>query len=89
MPIEVSQRVQRVKPSPTLAVTSRAAKLRAEGRDIIGLGAGEPDFDTPLHIAEAGIDAIRRGLTRYTNVDGTPELKDAIIAKFQRDNGLT
>ena len=81
--------MQRIKPSPTLAVTARAAKLKAEGKDIIGLGAGEPDFDTPLHIAEAGIAAIRAGKTRYTNVDGTPELKDAIIAKFKRDNGLT
>ena len=89
MTITLSQRVQRIKPSPTLAVTARAAKLKAEGKDIIGLGAGEPDFDTPTHIAEAGIAAIRSGFTRYTNVDGTPELKDAIIAKFQRDNGLT
>ncbi|MBS0395514.1 MAG: pyridoxal phosphate-dependent aminotransferase [Proteobacteria bacterium] len=89
MTIEVSHRVLRVKPSPTLAVTARAAKLKAEGKDIIGLGAGEPDFDTPAHIAEAGIAAIRGGFTRYTNVDGIPELKDAIIAKFQRDNGLT
>jgi aspartate aminotransferase len=87
--IALSHRVKRIKPSPTLAVTARAAKLRAEGKDIIGLGAGEPDFDTPVHIAEAGIAAIRGGFTRYTNVDGTPELKDAIIAKFQRDNGLT
>jgi aspartate aminotransferase len=62
--------------------------LKAEGKDIIGLGAGEPDFDTPLHIADAGVDAIRKGLTRYTAVDGTAELKDAIIAKFKRDNGL-
>ena len=89
MPITISKRVQRIKPSPTLAVTARAAKLRAEGKDIIGLGAGEPDFDTPAHIAEAGIAAIRGGYTRYTNVDGIPELKDAIIAKFQRDNQLT
>jgi aspartate aminotransferase len=84
----LSQRVQKVKPSPTLAVTARAAKLKAEGKDIIGLGAGEPDFDTPAHIAEAGIDAIRKGITRYTAVDGTVELKDAIVAKFQRENGL-
>jgi aspartate aminotransferase len=87
--VSLSKRVQKVKPSPTLAVTARAAKLKAEGKDIIGLGAGEPDFDTPLHIADAGVEAIRKGITRYTNVDGTPELKDAIIAKFQRDNGLT
>jgi aspartate aminotransferase len=87
--ITVSQRVKRIKPSPTLAVTARAAKLKAEGHDIIGLGAGEPDFDTPAHIADAGVAAIRGGFTRYTNVDGIPELKDAIIAKFQRDNALT
>jgi aspartate aminotransferase len=85
----LSKRVQKVKPSPTLAVTARAAKLKAEGKDIIGLGAGEPDFDTPLHIADAGVEAIRTGLTRYTAVDGTAELKDAIIAKFKRENGLT
>jgi len=84
----VSRRVQRVKPSPTLAVTARAARLKAEGKDVIGLGAGEPDFDTPPHIAQAGIDAIRNGFTRYTNVDGINELKDAISDKFLRDNGL-
>jgi aspartate aminotransferase len=72
-----------------MAVTARAAALRAEGRDVIALSAGEPDFDTPSHISDAGIAAIRNGFTRYTNVDGTPELKDAIIAKFARDNGLT
>jgi aspartate aminotransferase len=87
--VSLSKRVQKVKPSPTLAVTARAAKLKAEGKDIIGLGAGEPDFDTPLHIADAGVEAIRKGLTRYTAVDGTTELKDAIIAKFKRDNQLT
>jgi aspartate aminotransferase len=63
--------------------------LKAEGKDIIGLGAGEPDFDTPAHVSDAGIAAIRTGITRYTAVDGTPELKDAVIAKFKRDNGLT
>jgi len=82
--LPVSRRVQRVKPSPTLAVTARAARLKAEGKDVIGLGAGEPDFDTPAHIAQAGIDAIRTGFTRYTNVDGI----NAIIAKFERDNGI-
>jgi aspartate aminotransferase len=87
--LPVSRRVQRVKPSPTLAVTARAARLKAQGRDVIGLGAGEPDFDTPAHIAQAGADAIRDGFTRYTNVDGIDELKDAIIAKFARDNALT
>ena len=88
MTVSLSKRVQKVKPSPTLAMTARAAKLKAEGKDIIGLAAGEPDFDTPAHIAEAGIEAIRKGLTRYTAVDGTTELKDAIIGKFKRDNGL-
>jgi len=88
VPIAVSRRSQRVKPSPTLAVTALAARLKAEGKDIIGLGAGEPDFDTPAHISEAGIQAIKSGFTRYTNVDGVPELKDAIIAKFQRDNNI-
>jgi aspartate aminotransferase len=86
--LPVSRRAQRVKPSPTLAVTARAAQLKAEGKDVIGLGAGEPDFDTPKHIAQAGIDAITSGFTRYTNVGGTNELKDAVIAKFERDNGI-
>ena len=89
MPLTISRRAQRVKPSPTLAVTALAARLRAEGKDVIGLGAGEPDFDTPAHIADAGVQAIRSGATRYTNVDGTVELKDAIIAKFKRDNGIS
>jgi aspartate aminotransferase len=89
VPNQLSRRVQRVKPSPTLAVTARAAKLKAEGKDIIGLGAGEPDFDTPVHIADAGVEAIRKGFTRYTNVDGIVELKDAIIAKFKRDNQIS
>ena len=88
MTLSVSRRVQRVKPSPTLAVTARAARLKAEGKDVIGLGAGEPDFDTPVHVAQAGIDAIKGGFTRYTNVDGVNELKDAIIAKFERDNAI-
>lgn len=89
MPVAVSLRAQRVKPSPTLAVTALAARLKAEGRDVIGLGAGEPDFDTPVHIADAGVAAIRAGQTRYTNVDGIVELKDAIIAKFKRDNAIS
>jgi aspartate aminotransferase len=86
--LSVSRRVQRVKPSPTLAVTARAARLKAEGKDVIGLGAGEPDFDTPAHIQQAGIDAIKNGFTRYTNVDGINELKDAIVDKFERDNEI-
>jgi aspartate aminotransferase len=80
--------VQAIKPSPTLAVTARASKLKAEGKDIIGLGAGEPDFDTPQHIKDAAIAAINNGFTKYTAVGGTPSLKQAIIAKFKRDNGL-
>jgi len=87
--IPLSHRVQRVKPSPTLAVSARAAELRAAGADIIGLGVGEPDFDTPDHIKQAAIQAIKHGATRYTAVDGTAELKSAIINKFQRDNGLS
>ncbi|MCC5793727.1 MAG: pyridoxal phosphate-dependent aminotransferase [Chromatiales bacterium] len=88
MSLAVSQRVQRVKPSPTMAVTALAAELRARGRDVIDLGAGEPDFDTPEHIKEAGIKAIRDGRTKYTQVEGTPDLKAAIIEKFRRDNNL-
>jgi len=84
----MSERVKRVKPSPTLAVTARAAALRAAGHDIIGLGAGEPDFDTPEHIKRAAIDAINRGETKYTAVDGTAALKEAIINKFRHDNKL-
>ncbi|MEA3410269.1 MAG: pyridoxal phosphate-dependent aminotransferase [Pseudomonadota bacterium] len=88
MSIRLSTRVQRVKPSPTLAVTALANQLKAEGRDVIGLGAGEPDFDTPDHIKAAAIEAIRAGMTKYTAVDGTPALKQAIARKFSRDNGL-
>jgi len=86
--VELSRRVQAIKPSPTLAVTARAATLKATGRDIIGLGAGEPDFDTPQHIKDAAIAAINAGFTKYTAVDGTPSLKAAVIAKFKRDNGF-
>ena len=85
----IASRLSRIKPSATLAVTAKAAELKAAGRDIIGLGAGEPDFDTPDFIKKAGCDAINGGQTKYTNVDGTPALKDAIIAKFKRENGLT
>ncbi len=84
----LAQRLARIKPSPTIAVTTKAAELKAAGRDVIGLGAGEPDFDTPLHIQEAAIAAMKRGETRYTAVDGTPALKQAICAKFKRENGL-
>ncbi len=85
----LSNRVNRVKPSLTLVITAKAAELKRAGKDIISLGAGEPDFDTPDHIKAAGVHAIENGQTRYTAVDGTPELKDAIIAKFKRDNHLT
>lgn len=88
MNLKLSDRVQSIKPSPTLAVTNRAAELRAAGKDIIGLGAGEPDFDTPQHIKDAAISAITSGFTKYTAVDGTPALKTAIINKFKNDNGL-
>ena len=88
MSIQPSSRIQRVKPSPTLAVTALAAQLRAEGRDVIGLAAGEPDFDTPDYIKQAAIKAIHDGHTRYTAVDGTAGLKRAIINKFERENGL-
>lgn len=88
MNIQLSNRVNAVKPSPTLAITARAAQMRAEGKDIIGLGAGEPDFDTPEPIKIAGIKAIESGFTRYTAVDGIPSLKQAIINKFKKDNGF-
>ena len=88
MDTHLSHRVQSVKPSATLAITARAKELKAQGKDIIGLGAGEPDFDTPAHIKQAAIEAIQAGFTKYTAVDGTPGLKQAIIAKFERDNGL-
>jgi len=86
--IQLSDRVQKVKPSATLAITARANELKAQGKDIIGLGAGEPDFDTPDHVKEAAIEAIKAGFTKYTAVDGTPELKQAVINKFKRDNDL-
>lgn len=85
----LSDTLARVKPSPTIAVTTKAAELKAQGRDIIGLGAGEPDFDTPQNIKDAAKRAIDAGKTKYTPVDGIPELKKAICAKFLRENGLT
>jgi aspartate aminotransferase len=88
MSIQLSNRVNAVKPSPTLAITARAAKMRAEGHDIIGLGAGEPDFDTPDFIKQAAIESINKGFTKYTAVDGIAPLKQAIINKFKNDNGL-
>jgi aspartate aminotransferase len=87
--MQLAARVLAVKESPTLVVTARALELKRQGRDIISLGAGEPDFPTPAHIRAAGIAAIEAGKTRYTAVDGTPDLKEAIVAKFARENGLT
>jgi len=86
--MQLSDRVQSIKPSPTLAVTARAAAMRAAGKDIIGLGAGEPDFDTPEHIKQAAIQALNNGFTKYTAVDGTPSLKQAIVTKFKQENGF-
>ena len=88
MSLQIAQRVQAIKPSPTLAVTARAAAMRAAGHDIIGLGAGEPDFDTPQHIKDAAVAALNQGHTKYTPVDGIPALKQAVINKFARDNQL-
>ena len=85
----VSNSLKRIKPSPTIAVTSKAREMKAAGRDVIGLGAGEPDFDTPDNIKEAAIEAIKRGDTKYTAVDGTPKLKKAIQGKFSRENNLS
>jgi aspartate aminotransferase len=84
----IADALNRVQPSQTIAVTTKARELKAAGHDVIGLGAGEPDFDTPDNIKEAAIKAIRDGKTKYTNVEGIPELKDAIVAKFKRENGL-
>ena len=88
MKINLSNRIQKVKPSSTLAVAAKAAELKAQGKDIVGLGTGEPDFDTPEFIKDAAIIAIKNGATKYTAVDGTPSLKQAIASKFERDNSL-
>ena len=88
MTIKLAARVQAVKPSATLAVDARAKALKAAGKDVVGLGAGEPDFDTPEHIKEAAVGAIRAGFTKYTAVDGMPSLKAAVVAKFKRENAL-
>lgn len=88
MDLQLAQRMGRIKPSPTLAVTAKAGELKAQGLDVLSLGAGEPDFDTPEHIKQAAYDAIKRGFTKYTPVGGTPSLKKAIIDKLKRDNAL-
>ncbi len=85
----ISKSLSKIKPSPTIAVTTKAKELKAAGKDVIGLGAGEPDFDTPDHIKKAAIEAINAGQTKYTAVDGTPELKQAIVDKFKRENNLS
>ena len=87
--LRLSDALDRVKPSATIAVTTKANELKRAGHDVIGLGAGEPDFDTPENIKEAGIRAITEGKTKYTPADGIPELKEAICGKFKRENGLT
>ena len=84
----ISNNLKRIKPSPTIAVTTKAREMRASGKDVIGLGAGEPDFDTPDNVKEAAIEAIKKGDTKYTAVDGTPDLKKAIVEKFKRENNL-
>ena len=84
----ISNSLKRIKPSPTLAVSQKARELKAAGKDVIGLGAGEPDFDTPDNIKKAAIEAINKGETKYTAVDGTPALKKAIINKFKKENNL-
>src|SRR3546814_4905224 len=85
---QTSAALGRIQPSATLAMSARVNALKAEGVDVIGLSAGEPDFDTPDFVKEAGIQAIRKNLTRYTDVDGTADVKDAVAFKFKRDNGL-
>src|SRR5271170_6116929 len=84
-----AERLDRISPSQTIAITTKARALKAAGKDVISLAAGEPDFDTPQNIKDAAIKAIRDGKTKYTNVDGIPELKAAICAKFARENGLS
>ena len=84
----ISDSLKRIKPSPTIAVTQKAKELKAAGKDVIGLGAGEPDFDTPDNIKKAAIDAIQAGDTKYTAVDGTKDLIEAIVKKFKRENNL-
>ncbi|MFH1791918.1 MAG: aminotransferase class I/II-fold pyridoxal phosphate-dependent enzyme, partial [Candidatus Omnitrophota bacterium] len=86
--LNISKRMRKVQPSATLALTSLAKKLKSEGKDVVGFGAGEPDFDTPLPIKEAAKEAIDSGITKYTPAGGTVELKEAVCRKFKRDNGL-
>ena len=85
----LASRLSAIKPSPTIAVSNMAAERKAAGKDVIGLGAGEPDFDTPDHVKAAAIAAMNAGKTKYTTVDGIAELKSAIVNKFARENGIT
>src|SRR3989338_2619584 len=87
--MQLAQRLSKIKPSPTLVITAKAQSLKAQGIDVIGFGAGEPDFDPPENIKQAGIAAIKQGFTKYTGVGGINELKDALIAKLKKDNHLT
>ena len=84
----ISDNLNRIKPSATMVITAKAAQLKREGKNVIGLSAGEPDFDTPYHVKEAAIEAIKKGYTKYTNVEGIPELRQAIVNKFKKDNNL-
>jgi aspartate aminotransferase len=86
--LELARRIRQIPPSATLALNAKANQLKAQGVDVVNFGVGEPDFDTPENIREAGIKAIKDGFTRYTPVGGTPELKEAIIRRFQEDYGL-
>ena len=85
----ISDSLNRIKPSATMVITAKAAQLKREGKKVIGLSAGEPDFDTPDHVKKAAIDAINKGYTKYTNVEGIPELRQAIADKFKKDNDLS
>ena len=87
--MKFAERVNRIKPSPTFAAAAKAAAMRAKGIEVIGFAQGEPDFDTPDNIKEAAYKAIREGITKYTPASGFPDLKEAIVQKFKRDNGLT
>ena len=84
----ISDTLKRIKPSATMVITAKAAQLKREGKKVIGLSSGEPDFDTPKHVKEAAIEAINKGHTKYTNIEGIPELRQSIVEKFKKDNSL-
>ena len=81
----ISENLKRIKPSATMVITAKAAQLKREGKKVIGLSSGEPDFDTPKHVKDAAVDAINKGYTKYTNIEGTPELRQCIVDKFKKD----